>query len=504
MKLPVSLHVVLVTAGLSWLLHPVAAQPAAAPPAPPAPDQPAATFEIYGTLVPFLSVGRTTGATAAGPTMTSQVPVATGINQPGRVGLDVGTSNIGFRGGVDLMKNLAVVWQIESGVQFDGGTVANTIAGRNSQLGLTGKWGTLFVGNWDTPYKWGTTQVVSPIRAGFIADFNGVLHGPGFGVNPIVTQQSRSNSLADAAFYRRVGNSIQYWTPIMSGFSARLHYGANELRTVRSATAPPINPNLFSGQLAYDTGPFRFRYGFEVHKDYFGVTQLQSAAQVAAAQPSNTNRSSLDHGHEIIAQYTNVKPGFDTRIVGVFEYLSYNNDDESPAPMMGLAPAKAYSRAAFYGLIQQTLRTNHHLWLVVGQALDGSCELVGGATCSTNGLGANMTVLGYVYRFSRTTDFWAAAFRVTNSRSGQYTIPGFGGTAAAGADTEVFGIGLVHQFSAKIGPPVRATAPPAQPSLPPESKPLPPPAPPPADAAPPPAAPAPAAPPPPAPTPPNP
>jgi predicted porin len=457
MKLPVSLNVVLATAGLSWLALPAAAQtPGVVPP--PAPDQPATTFEIYGTLVPYTYLGRTTGASAGGTTGASQTANFTGINAPARIALDSGTSNIGFRGGVDLMKNLAIVWQIESGVQIEGLPAANTIASRNTQLGITGSWGTLFAGNWDTPYKWNTTPIVAPIRAGVVPDFNGILHTPGFGVNPIVTQPGRANALADAAFYRRVGNSIQYWTPVRSGFAARVAYGANEGRTARVGANPPINPSIFSAFLSYDTGPLRLRYAFEVHKDYFGMTPL------GGSPVSNTNKKSLDQGHEAIVQYTRAAPGGDTRIVGVFEYLSYTSED-STMPAMGPMPAKAYSRPAFYTLIQQGFG-KHHLWGAFGMAFDGSCELANETACTTSGLGANMVTLGYIYRFSRNTDFFAAAFRTTNSKSGQYTTNNLGGPAAPGADAEVFGIGIVHQFSVKLGAPVKATAPPAQPSQP--------------------------------------
>jgi predicted porin len=466
MKLPVSLNVALATAGMSWLALPASAQ---TPPPPPGPDQPAATFEIYGTLVPYTYLGRTTGASAPGTTGASQTANFTGVNAPARVAIDSGTSHIGFRGGVDLIKNLAIVWQIESGVQVEGLPAANTIASRNTNLGIAGSWGTLFVGNWDTPYKWNTTPIVAPIRAGVVPDFNGILHTPGFGVNPIVTQPGRAAALADAAFYRRVGNTIQYWTPVRSGFAARVSYGANEGRTARVGANPPINPSIFSAFLSYDTGPLRLRYAFEVHKDYFGMTPLGGSAV------SNTNKKSLDQGHEAIVQYTRAAPGGDTRIIGVFEYLSYTSED-STMPMMPMdrIAAKAYSRPAFYALIQQGFG-KHHLYGAFGMAFDGSCELANDAACSTSGLGANMVTLGYVYRFSRNTDFFAAAFRTTNSKSGQYTTNNLGGPAAPGADAEVFGVGMVHQFSVKLGGPVKATAPPAPPL--PEPKPAAPPSP---------------------------
>jgi predicted porin len=471
MKLPVSRHVALAVAGLSWLCRPVSAQPA------PPPDEPIATFEIYGTLVPFVEAARAKGATAPGTltpgtTGASQVANYTGTNSLGRGLLDVGTSNLGFRGSVDLLPNLSVVWQIESGAQIDGTGNANiaAIASRNSYLGLAGKkWGTLFVGSWDTPYKWTTTPIVNPIRAGFLADYNGILHNPGFNVSSVTTQQTRVGAGPDAAFYRRQGNSIQYWTPTISGFNGRIQYSLTEGRTNSTAMAPSIKPSLLSLALAYDRGPIKLRYAFEAHLDYFGMAQLGGSG------PSLTNRSSLDQGHQVVAQYTNAAPGFDTRIVGVFEYLSYSSDDTTVNPMNPNV-ATTYSRPAFYGLIDQTVMGKHHVWGAFGLASAGSCELVNG-TCSTAELGANMITLGYLYRFSRTTDLFIAGYRITNKGSSSYvTSPPLGApaVAGAGADLEAIGIGLIHQFSAKISAPTpKPTTPPAAPV--PEPVPAPPP-----------------------------
>jgi predicted porin len=469
MKLPVSRHVVLAVAGLSWLCRPVSAQPAP-------PDEPIPTFEIYGTLVPFVEAARTTGATEPGAVMpgttgATQVVNYSGVNSLGRGVVDVGTSNLGFRGGVDITANLAVLWQIESGAQVDGTGNANiaSIASRNSYLGLTGKsWGTLFVGQWDTPYKWTTTPVVNPIRAGFLADYNGILHNPGFGISSVTTQQTRANAGPDAAFYRRQGNSIQYWTPAFSGVTGRIAYSTTEGRSNSTAMAPSIKPSLVSLALAYDRGPIKLRYAYEAHLDYFGVDQL------GGSSPSPTNRSSLDQGHQVVAQYTNVAAGYDTRAVGVFEYLAYDSDDTTVDPM-NASIANKYSRAAFYGLIDQTVMGKHHVWGAFGLATAGSCEIVSGANCSTAGLGANMITLGYLYRFSRTTDFFVAAYRITNKASSSYvTSPGLGVPAIAGpgADLEAIGVGFIHAFSAKIGatkpPPV---APPPAPLPQPEAAP---------------------------------
>ncbi len=450
MKLPDSLNVVLAVAGLSWAAGSAFAQPAA-----PAPDQPATTFEVYGSLIPFLELARTSKATTPAPTgAATQVGAAayTGTNILGRMVLDPSTSNLGFRGGVDIAPNLAVVYQIESAVPIDGAAAAVGVAGRNTQLGVTGKWGTAFFGNWDTPYKWSSNAVVNPIKAGFLADFNNILHNPGFGVSSVSGGPTRANAVGDAAFYRRAGNSLQYWSPPFSGVSFRIGYSINEGRTNRTPgnASPSIQPTIFSTALAFDQGPIKLRYAYEAHLDYFAM------AQMGGTQPSISNKSSLDQGHEGLAQYTHAAPGFDTRIVGVFEYLSYTSDDNTVNAAMTPVPKK-YSRPAFYVLADQAFGKSH-LWASYGWAGAGSCSIVSGANCSTSGFGAYLLTAGYLYRFSRNTDFFVAAYRVTNKSSSTYTpSPALNGANAPGADTDAIGIGMVHQFSWKAGPPAKAT-----------------------------------------------
>ena len=464
MKLRVSLHLALAVAGLTWLSGPVAAQPAT-------PTEPIPTFEIYGTLVPFTEVARSTGATEPGSAdaMNGATQVAaaayTGLNVQGRGIMDPSTSNIGFRGGVELMHDLSVLWQIEQAVGIDAPNAGATIAGRNSYLGLTGSWGTAFVGNWDTPYKWGTNPIVNPVRAGILPDYNSILHNPGFNVSSVAAAVGRAGNATDAAFYRRAGNGLQYWTPTFNGLSARFLYQLTEGRTIRGvggagAATVSIKPSIIGATVAYDQGPLKLRGSIEAHLDYFGMFPQGGSA------PGPNNRSSLDTGIEVLAQYTNVMPDFDTRVVGVGELLTYTNDDTT------MGAVKSHSRPAFYGLVDQTLMGKHHLYAAVGVALQGSCELVDGGDCSTAGLGAFSTTLGYVYRFSKNTDIWVSAYRITNDRSAAYTTSPALGAYVPGADIEAIGIGFLHSFSVKIGGPAAKPAAPKPPEPPPPPAPV--------------------------------
>jgi predicted porin len=416
----------------------------------------AADVEVYGTLVPHVELIETTGATSLSERDdATQVADAafTGIDEPARLRVTQGTSHIGFRGTVDVLDDLKVVWQIESGVPIDGDPVLNTFASRNSRLGFSGSWGTAFFGIWDNPYKWASLPVINPIAAGFVADYTALIASPGFNVGALnLSPGYVANAVpgpspvprSNAAFYRRDSNSIQYWSPNVYGLWLRASYTTNEFsRAERPAVGqapalPEIHPDILSGLLSYDSGPLKLRYAIEVHRDYFGLSLIGGSPGATA-----TNPSSRDVGQQGVASYTlQFSEAVSTRLVATFDYLFYENDDTVAGNV------DQYQRAAFYGLIDQSYK-GHHLWLAYGQADEGKCSLVGDADCTTEGLGASMMTLGYLYRFSPDTDIYAVAYQVVNKNSASYTpFPPIDPQPTPGANVRSIGIGILHHFSA--------------------------------------------------------
>ncbi|BDU78140.1 porin [Mesoterricola sediminis] len=390
--------------------------------------------QIYGTLLPFLDTARTSGATAPGLSPASggasQVPASayTGQDLPERRRITSGTSNLGFRGTVPLSDDLKVVWQIESAVSPDG-DAPNTLAGRNTRLGLEGSWGTVFYGNWDTPYKF-PLLAVGPLR-GLSPFDNNLTANPGFNVPGTTTQSGRANAKADAAFNRRQGNSVQYWSPDLSGLSFRLAYSVGEGRTAATTAAPSVNPEVISALASYKAGPLTVSVGFEQHNDYFGLAQLGGAAGATL-----TNASSRDTGVELVASYS-FPTG--TRLSVIGEQLRYRTDDTVAGNI------NAYKRAAWYALLQQRAGA-HQVWAAFGSAAAGSCGRVGGGAASTDGLGGREYSLGYSYSLSRAADLFAACYGMRNDRSAQYAVFPSPGTVAPGADTRGLGVGLLFTF----------------------------------------------------------
>lgn len=390
---------------------------------------------IYGTVMPFADNARISGPTAVAPSDgATQVAGAayTGIAVPQRFRLGSGTSNIGFKGGLDLFgEDLQVFFQVESAVSVDASDSLNAWASRNTGVGLKGKFGRVLFGNWDTPYKSPTPQV--GVLRGLNPFDNALVGAPGFGVPATTTQSGRVNAKADAAFNRRQGNSIQYWTPELHGFSARLGVSLNESKTSDTPTGPSVSPTIFSGVVSYQKGPVTVRYAYERHQDYFGLSQLGGSAGATEA-----NDSSTDQGHMVVVH---VALPSGTRLSGMAERLSYENADDTPGVV------SAYARYAFYLLAQQRFDA-HQLWASYGMALKGSCDVAGGGPCSTKGLGASQLGLGYSYSIGKSFDLYAAYYQVVNERSASYGVVGGPGTVAPGGDTRGAGIGVLYTFSA--------------------------------------------------------
>ncbi len=114
-------------------------------------------------------------------------------------------SRIGFRGKEDIGGGLSANFVMESG--FDIGTGASTqgglLFGRQSYVGLSGNFGAVTLGRQYSPYYWAVNQVADPFNA--------------------VSLAGRAGNIM--ALDSRVNNMVQYATPKLSGFSAKVAYG---------------------------------------------------------------------------------------------------------------------------------------------------------------------------------------------------------------------------------------------------------------------------------------
>ena len=390
---------------------------------------------VYGMAMPFLenvqSRNATQGVPADRPNMVA-ASAYTGLNEAARSRITVGTSHLGFRGSEDLGGGLKAVFQMESGFQIDQNSGPG-IGARDSKIGLRNEsWGEIFLGQWDTPYKY-IALPTNPIRGGYDFDRNTVVANPGLGVPGTTTQFTRAGGKPDAAFDRRQGNSVQYWSPIWAGVSFRLQHSVNEGKGAVVAGGPVINPTVTSASVQYDRGTLSLRYAYEQHRDYFGMSAIGGSAAGTAA-----NTSSKDQGQKLVLLWLLGN----TRITGTYEQLRYRNDDNTAGAV------REYKRNAWYAVLEQRFfNGSQSVFGAYGRAADGSCARVGGLACSTHAMGADFWNVGYIYRFSKRTEGFLYYYHVDNKESGTYSTSVFITAAPApGADTTGYGLGLQHFF----------------------------------------------------------
>jgi predicted porin len=162
------------------------------------------TVQIYGKLYPQFASYKSTGATQAGTTVSTLVAPSgvlgtSGANNKNRFSVDSQNSYVGFRGERTLGAGLKAIWQVEQSVGLDGNvdTDSRVWANRNSFAGLSGRFGTVKLGNMDTIYKeYGDTFSMFGISSGnFVSPSNTLSH--------IGVGNSRT-----ARFHERAPNSI--------------------------------------------------------------------------------------------------------------------------------------------------------------------------------------------------------------------------------------------------------------------------------------------------------
>lgn len=117
------------------------------------------------------------------------------------------TSRFGFRGTEDLGQGMKAIFNLEAGVAIDTGVGDSALFGRRSVVGLEGAFGTVTIG-----------REYSPIAD--IANATDIL-GQGF-------YGSNLSSFGTLKLTRRLSNSVNYRSPVMSGFKVAAAYGAGE------------------------------------------------------------------------------------------------------------------------------------------------------------------------------------------------------------------------------------------------------------------------------------
>ena len=145
-------------------------------------------------------------------------------------------SRIGFKGSEDLGGGLKGIWQIESGVNLD--EQNGTLASRNSFVGLNGGFGTVLLGNHDTPLK----------LVGRSVDLFG-------------DTMADSRNVMSVATDTRADNVVAYVSPNFSGFAFAAAYSTDPL-SAQSNAGDVADESVWSLNGTYTNGPIYVGLGY--------------------------------------------------------------------------------------------------------------------------------------------------------------------------------------------------------------------------------------------------
>ncbi len=425
------------------------AKPAEAPAAKPAP-----IATLYGTLNVNFQITSATGATTATQDVKSRNAVSTD------------SSNIGVRGNLKVDEWVGATFQCETSANVDG-IGASGICNRNSRLGLSGPWGTLFYGNWDTPFKAATygTKADDPFEKTDTFGYQGIMGSPGF--NYRSGGWSTASNSSTMGFDVRANNSVAYHSPKFHGLSAKLQYSADEFKNFSGTR----NPELYGAVINFDYGlspaiAVSVLAAYERHHDGFALAGINPVPPptptttpptppvpyvplFGATTTGNTTGSntvpngSTDSAWRVGAGVQIDSPAGATTVSGMYEQLTLEQDR---------APAGAiteYKRSAWQVALKHRYG-DHELRGRYSQAAAGDVTLNGGGG-STTDYGASQFALGYAYYFTASLQGYLHYTQIKNEANAQYTLtiggsPAVAGSTPKGADPSAVGLGLRWAF----------------------------------------------------------
>lgn len=377
--------------------------------------QDASPITIYGRLYPQYTFIKSSGATATtGPRNTlSGAPGGAELLTHSEV--QASNSRLGFRGKENLGGSLVAFFQVESTIPVDAG--GGTFGTRDTFVGLSGNFGSVKLGNMDTVYKnYGDVLSFLGVSSGNFVSNSNLLSKAGFGTS------------SSASFHLRRANSVVYDSPALGPVEFSIGYSPDEAKTSSR------NADLVSTGIRYGgkRSPFFVALAYEVHNDLFGGSRN---APAALSNFANLSAHSKDKALRLTGSYTFFEK---TTIEANYATVKYTESG-------GLAGRfNEYKHNAF----NISLEHNMGPWQFAGsfvRAKAGSCSLVGGALCTTDGLQGTQVAVGGRYNFSKRSSMFAMYAKVYNGFAARYNNLA-SGDPSSGSDISQFAVGLQHVF----------------------------------------------------------
>lgn len=357
------------------------------------------------------------GVMAAGPTLYGKIHMSvdykdnnTSNNEGTKYkewGLSSNSSRIGVKGSEDLGNGMKVGYLIEWRVGMDGDDRGDKdLATRNRAVTLSGDWGTMLAGKWDTPFKTvGRKLDLFGDRVGDMRDMN-----------------------SGAKMDLRTNNTVAYVTPNMNGLTATVAYvfdatGAsasdNAKDQGKDTTGDNADNSAWSFSTVYKNGPLMAAVAYtDIDNTLFSATGAEN-------QKTWRVGGSYKFGDlKVLATYTDIANA-----------KGYDGKD-----------AEIWQLGAAY-----TMGNNVIKFQYADRSEYDNYDNFSNVRQSGKDTGADMFVIGLDHKMSKRTTVYVTYADMDNDKNANGIVwsgghDKEGDAPAKGNDSDAFSVGIIHKF----------------------------------------------------------
>ena len=307
-------------------------------------------------------------------------------------------SRFGIKGSEDLGNGMKAIFKIENQV---GGNVGS----RNTYVGLSADWGTILLGQHDTPYKISTGSL--DLFGDTAADYNSVM-GTFNGVT---------------SFDERAAQTVAYISPNMNGFTVAGAW-VEVVHDEDAVAAGSDETGAISLAAMYSNGPFFGTVAYEEFTD--GASALgngQGTNTVAGTAQSESEAWKIGLGYKA----NGFSVGF------MYEEIDAdtasnpaNNDQENMMINGSYSFGNNVVKAQYTAADTDIANGDYDVWAI--------------------GIDHKLSKRTKVYALYTSLDNEAAGMGRLNSGSNAGDDSAYGGATTAGTDSDIFSVGLMTTF----------------------------------------------------------